>query len=321
MSKTIIQLPVATGINVTDIILLRQNGSDKQMSASGVVITTGEAQTVSGVKTFASIPTLPAISPTGVNQATRKKYVDEKIYKSLSVSGDTVISDNDGYTDIFVTTGASNVTITLPTLADNLGRSIKIIKVDSGTGSVICDGEGTEKINEVETIHLTKQFDYIDTTGITTHWQILSENISCQLRLDTYAGYGSTDTKIMRFTNSRDNYGNCFSENHSSGYNSNADGLEITINKSGIYTFSLSCVDDSGVSGNVIGFSLNSTQLTTNINSINVQDRLNESGTTSADRHNVAWTGRLSAGDVVRVHGIGTVPNPAAEVHFTVTYL
>lgn len=38
MPKTIIQLPAASGINNPDVFLLRQNGSDKQMSASGVAM-------------------------------------------------------------------------------------------------------------------------------------------------------------------------------------------------------------------------------------------------------------------------------------------
>lgn len=51
-----------------------------------------------------------------------------------STSSDYPILDNDGYELILVTTGSSaNVTITLPTAADNKGRRIKIQKVDSGT--------------------------------------------------------------------------------------------------------------------------------------------------------------------------------------------
>ena len=34
-------------------------------------------QTVSGTKTFGSIPVLPASNPTAINQAVRKKYVDD----------------------------------------------------------------------------------------------------------------------------------------------------------------------------------------------------------------------------------------------------
>lgn len=40
-------------------------------------------QTVSGVKTFGSIPVLPASNPTAVNQAVRKKYVDDGLAVKL----------------------------------------------------------------------------------------------------------------------------------------------------------------------------------------------------------------------------------------------
>jgi hypothetical protein len=61
------------------------------------------------------------------------------------------IEDNDGLTDIFVTTAATDRTITLPTAADNQGRELFIKKIDSGAGDLIVDGEGSEKINQTLT--------------------------------------------------------------------------------------------------------------------------------------------------------------------------
>jgi hypothetical protein len=75
-----------------------------------------------------------------------------------SVSDDYTIGDQDA--DIIeVETGASNRTITLPTLVDNIGRIIKIVKADSGAGNVVIDGEGAETINGSTTISLTSQYD------------------------------------------------------------------------------------------------------------------------------------------------------------------
>jgi hypothetical protein len=54
-----------------------------------VVKLTGD-QTVAGVKTFSSIPVLPASDPTTDNQAVRKAYVDNAIPDSEVEASDTV---------------------------------------------------------------------------------------------------------------------------------------------------------------------------------------------------------------------------------------
>ena len=56
------------------------------------------------------------------------------------------ITDIDGYDAIFVITGASDRIITLPSIIDNLGRKLVIMKVDTGVGKVTVDGAGSEKI-------------------------------------------------------------------------------------------------------------------------------------------------------------------------------
>lgn len=50
------------------------------------------------------------------------------------------ILDTDGYSDIHVTTGASDRTMTLPAAANNSGRRIRFLKVDSGVGGVALSG-------------------------------------------------------------------------------------------------------------------------------------------------------------------------------------
>jgi hypothetical protein len=67
------------------------------------VALTGD-ETVAGVKTFSSIPVLPASSPTTDNQATRKKYVDNAV-AAASASSRTLIASS-------TPTGVSSVTFT-----------------------------------------------------------------------------------------------------------------------------------------------------------------------------------------------------------------
>jgi len=89
----------------------------------------------------------------------------------LPVNGDDYIClDDDGYTHINVTAGAANRTITLPTAADNIGRRLKIRKVDNGAGYVITDGEGAETINGITEWRLFNQYDYVVIECDGTEW-------------------------------------------------------------------------------------------------------------------------------------------------------
>lgn len=91
----------------------------------------------------------------------------------LETSVDTTIDDDDGYGFILVTTGATDKTITMPTLSANPSRRIVIIKVDSGAGSVIVDGEGSEKLNDTETFEITDQWGFVDSLGGPSIWNVL----------------------------------------------------------------------------------------------------------------------------------------------------
>ena len=49
-------------------------------------------ETIAGIKTFTSIPVLPASNPTTDNQASRKAYVDGLDATSVKVTGDQTIA-------------------------------------------------------------------------------------------------------------------------------------------------------------------------------------------------------------------------------------
>lgn len=81
-------------VNVDGLLTWQQIADD-----TGVVHTTGD-ESVGGVKTFTSIPVLPASDPTTDNQATRKAYVDGKISKSTAgeiaaITEKTSLADDD----------------------------------------------------------------------------------------------------------------------------------------------------------------------------------------------------------------------------------
>ena len=90
----------------------------------------------------------------GAQQKEFGLYVEAK-------SADYTITDTDGVSGILMTTGASTQTVTLPTAADNTGRVIEFVKVDSGAGTFVIDGEGAETINGATTLTIEKQYSSV----------------------------------------------------------------------------------------------------------------------------------------------------------------
>jgi hypothetical protein len=119
-------------------------------------------------------------------------------------------------------------------------------------------------------------------------------------------GHGSTNTRIRRFTNTLLNTGADITYADSA-----ANGATFTINTDGIYAISYTDVF-SGASN--IGLSLNSTELTTNINAIAASARIAMATTPAADfALSLGVTLRLAAGDVIRVHTQASGASAAPE--------
>ena len=95
------------------------------------------------------------------------------ILGNTAISADYTITDDDDVQHIQVTTGASDVTITLPTLADNPLRLLYITKVDSGAGEVIIDGEGTETVSGDLTRTIMFQYTTAQLKAGATEWLLI----------------------------------------------------------------------------------------------------------------------------------------------------
>jgi len=124
-----------------------------------------------------------------------------------------------------------------------------------------------------------------------------------QVRYTGHAGYGSTNTKIAYFTTEDSNVGPSFA----SFSNDSTNGLSITAGSAcnpcwASFTW---FARTNNVATNM-GLSLNSSQLTTDINSITQADILSsDSIDDSASDWNVSatWSGYITENDVVRPHG------------------
>jgi hypothetical protein len=86
-------------------------------------------------------------------------------------SADYTITDSDGIRYLNVTTADTDRTMTLPTASDNTNRVITIKKVDSGTGKVTIDGEGSETIDELTTFLLIDKGQWVTIVCDGSGWQ------------------------------------------------------------------------------------------------------------------------------------------------------
>jgi len=132
-------------------------------------------------------------------------------------------------------------------------------------------------------------------------------NLRSEVWLTGQNGYGSTNTKIRRFLNTAKNYGTAITYADSA-----TNGASFTINEAGIYAVSFT---DIFSGGSYVGISLNSTQLTTNIQNITPADQLAVQDTANTNKGAEAtaiFVGNV--GDVVRAHtegsstGVGVTP-------------
>lgn len=207
---------------------------------------------------------------------------------------------------IDATTGTWALSMDPATLGANFAFAVR----NSGSGLItLTPSAGT--IDGASTVTLSANAScmvFCDGTNFETVGRAATQ-IS-MVRLNTDNGYGSTNTAIRRFLNVVVNQGPDITYTDSATL-----GASFTINVSGVYAMSFN--GSFNAAGN-IGLSLNSTQLTTNIISINVNDRLAASDSAAANGMGLcAWTGYLPAGSIVRPH-TGGAPSGSEVSQFTI---
>ena len=149
------------------------------------------------------------------------------------------------------------------------------------------------------------------TTKVSTIMQ--TPGTASEVHLHTTNGFGSTNTKIRRWTTAITNTGSDITYADSSTL-----GATFTINTTGLYSIDYT---DQFNAADILGISLNSSQLTTSIISITAADAIIY--TSSSDANEVTDVGitlTLVATDVIRCHAGGAVTGavPArARFHMT----
>lgn len=182
---------------------------------------------------------------------------------------------------------------------------------NTGTGIVTLDPDGAELIDGAATKVLPKDaMTLVICTGtalqtITTLMPLADNHVI----VTAGNGYGSTNTRIRRFTTTLSSAGTALTYADSA-----ANGGSITVNEAGIYEI-FAC--DGGLTSNShyrSGVSINSNQLTTDLASITAAHRLfyfsayNEASG-SGSSSGMTKTARLAVGDVIRVHSSASAPD------------
>ena len=142
------------------------------------------------------------------------------------------------------------------------------------------------------------------TSGTAATWQTPTGGVGAlpsMVQLNTANGYGSTNTMIRRFTNVVTDQGTDITYADSATL-----GASFTINTNGVYAISYS---DEFNGAAHMGISLNSTELSTVIASINVINKLAETTTASTAYYSCASVvSYLPSGSIVRAHANGAPP-------------
>lgn len=125
--------------------------------------------------------------------------VIQSAVKSVSSANYTIL-DNDGYEIIAVTTGASDRTITMPSAANNIGRSLKIKKVDSGAGKVLITRAGSDTMDGETTVELSDQYEEATLYGVTSSAYSITAAVFMDTAIASGTGTASGDGVIANLT-------------------------------------------------------------------------------------------------------------------------
>lgn len=161
------------------------------------------------------------------------------------------------------------------------------VYASSNSGSLVNFSAGTKTVTEVM---------------VAANLQAVDQ----QVRVQGGNGYGSTNNKIRRFTNTLTSTGSDITYADSA-----ANGGSFTINATGLYAISYT---DLFSAASNIGLSLNSSELTTGIHAITAASRIGLATSNAANQAgHVSVTLKLTSGDVIRAHTQGDTESAAPE--------
>ncbi len=180
-----------------------------------------------------------------------------------------------------------------------------------GTGQVTANAS----FNALAPSQASASGKFLTSNGTDASWAVPSGGSLSYIILNTGNGHGSSNTVIRRYTTTQATTGSDFTYADSS-----TAGMSITINTAGLWQFS--CEDSASGGATNVGISINSNQLTTNVNTITAAHRLGYMTSGGAGFAGfVSQTVYCAVNDVVRAHGDGGANNATGVARFSATFL
>jgi len=216
-----------------------------------------------------------------------------------------------------VNTGTFWVTKNQINVASNPSTSDEVLTVSSGTTRDT--GTWSGGLSEGDIIRVsanaiadeTNNIFEVIATSSSPHVLTPARAEGSNVRLYGATGYGSSGTKIRRFTTSAVNVGSGITYTSSS-----TDGDSFTAKNSGFYFISYT---DGFSSVSNMSISLNASSLTTSPAALTNAEILAYETAGGADfRANASWAGWLDAGDIIRAHADGISTGSSSQTSFSI---
>ena len=174
------------------------------VTASGDITTSGGSLKGDTIEDSSGAGAAISIDSNQIVTTTKASYAGSARLKEIN-NADYTVTDTDGFDTIYAsTTLTADRTITLPTAADNAGRTLSIKKVDSSAFDVIVDGEGSETIDGVTTVSLYVAGDYVTVMCDGSNWVILNRYQTVHVEASTSTTAGTTSTPFAWSTETQD---------------------------------------------------------------------------------------------------------------------
>lgn len=187
---------------------------------TGDIVGSSDSQTLSN-KTLTSPVLNGSLTGTGIKdednmasdsatavptQQSVKAYVDTEIAAAIAAgeslhtvtNNDYTILDADGYTTILFSTDNSARVCNLPTASANTNRRIRIKKIDSGTGTVEIEGEGSETVDGATEVFLYKQYECVTVQCDGSNWYIVAAEWASGTYTPTLTNVSNTSSITAR---------------------------------------------------------------------------------------------------------------------------